>query len=291
MIDGITGETKVYGIFGDPVGHSLSPVMQNAAFAHFALDAVYVPFHVTPADLPAAVAALRALRIAGINVTIPHKEAIVPLLDRLDPLAERIGAVNTVVNEDGLLTGYNTDATGFLRSTQQQLGFDPRGKEVLLLGAGGACRAAVAALLTTEVDSIAVANRTLERARQLAAALAPAAAATGVTGMDYQGPDFARAVARADLIVNTTALGLRGESLDFLSLEQVKRSVSLYDMVYSVAGTPLVNAARAAGLACVDGFSLLAAQGEDAFLLWTGKDCPQQFMQQRLHEFIRQLNR
>lgn len=289
MVNVITGKSKVYGIFGDPVAHSLSPVMQNAAFAHFQLDAVYVPFRVSPDDLPAAVTSLRALNIAGVNVTIPHKEAIIKLLDRLDPLAEQIGAVNTVVNYDGVLTGYNTDASGFLRSAQQELGFDPHGKKALLLGAGGACRAAVAALMSAEIGSVVVANRTLARARNLVSAFAGGTHGISLQGIDYHGPEFEQAVAEADLIVNTTALGLQGESLEFLSLEQVKPSASLYDMVYSLSGTPLVGAARAAGITCVDGFVLLAAQGEDAFYLWTKKPCPQQFMQHKLSEFTRQI--
>lgn len=281
----VSGKTRVYGIFGDPVSHSLSPVMQNAAFRHFGIDAVYVPFHVRAGGLATAVASLRSLDIAGINVTIPHKETILLLLDQLDPVAAQIGAVNTVVNDNGILTGYNTDASGFIRSAQEDLGFAPQGKKVLLLGAGGTCRAVVAVLLSLGVASVIIANRTLHRAQQLVDAFKEISPSQRLLAVGYQDRAFDDALSTADLIVNTTALGLRGEALDFLSLEQLKRSVSLYDMVYSAAGTPLIRSARAAGIRCVDGFALLAAQGDDAFYLWTQQRCPKSFMRQQLLSF------
>jgi shikimate dehydrogenase len=286
----ITGKTKVYGVFGDPVAHSLSPVMHNATFRHFHIDAVYVAFHVLPEDLPRAVAGLRSLGIAGINVTIPHKETILPLLDHLDPVAAQIGAVNTVVNRDGILTGYNTDASGFLRSARQELHFEPRTHKALLLGAGGAGRAAAQALIAAGVASLTVANRHPGRAEQLLAAFPPAFAGQQLTATDYQDTAFRTAVAEADLIVNTTSLGLHGETLNFLPLENIKGSALIYDMVYSMTGTPLTRSAHALGLPAVDGFTLLAAQGEDAFRLWTDRSPPAGFMCRQLLEYQRKTN-
>ena len=132
----VTGKTQLCGIIGDPVEHSMSPAMHNAAFARMGLDFWYVPFRVKAEDLPQAVAGMKALNIRGLNVTIPHKVAIIPLLDELDPLAEKIGAVNTVVNDNGVLQGFNTDASGFLEALIQK-GVEPKGKKVVVLGAGG----------------------------------------------------------------------------------------------------------------------------------------------------------
>lgn len=280
----LTGKTSVYGIFGDPVAHSLSPVMQNAAFAHCRIDAIYVPFHVCSDHLATAVSSLRALDIKGINVTIPHKEAILPLLDDIDPDAARIGAVNTVVNRNGYLVGYNTDSSGFLRSSREDLGFDPKDQQALLLGAGGAGRAAAFALLAAGIGQVTIANRSLDRARKLAATMPLDQQRQKLVPIAYGTPEFLQALSGADLIVNTTSVGLHGEPLDFLPLENIKGSALIFDMVYSEAGTALTQAAALRGLRWVDGLSLLAAQGEDAFFIWTNKRLPSGFMRSLLAE-------
>ena len=282
----LTGKTAVYGVFGDPVAHSLSPLMHNAAFVHCAIDAIYVPFHVTADALVAGVAALKALNIKGINVTIPHKETIIPLLDHVDPAARQIGAVNTVVNSNGRLLGYNTDSSGFIRSAHQELGFSPPGKQVLLLGAGGACRAAVQALLSAGVQKITVANRTVQRAVDLINNVQIDETQQQVAAVSYQSAEFFQAVSHADLLVNTTAVGLHGEILNFFPLENIKGSALIFDMVYTKAGTALVQAARLRGLSSIDGLSLLAAQGEDAFRIWTGESLSAGFMRQQLTEYL-----
>jgi len=286
VIQVVTGKTAVYGVFGDPVAHSLSPLMHNAAFVHCAIDATYVPFHVTADELSAAVVALKALNIKGINVTIPHKEAIIPLLDHVDPAARQIGAVNTVINSNGRLIGYNTDSSGFIRSAHQDLGFSPPGKQVLLLGAGGACRAAVQALLAAGVQRIIVANRNLQRAVNLIESFQSDATQPQLVAVSYQSTEFLQAVSVADLLVNTTSVGLHGENLNFLTLENIKGSALIFDMIYSKTGTALVQAARSRGLASIDGLSLLAAQGEDAFNIWTGESLPDGFMRQKLNEYL-----
>ena len=282
----VTGKTAVYGIFGNPVEHSLSPLMHNAAFAHCAIDAIYVPFHVTADALTGAVASLRALDIKGINVTIPHKETIIPLLDHVDPTARQIGAVNTVMNSNGRLIGYNTDSSGFIRSANQELGFSPPGKQVLLLGAGGACRAAVQALLAAGVQQITVANRNLHRAVDLITTFQIDETQQQLAAVAYGSTEFLQAVSRADLLVNTTSVGLHGEHLNFFPLENIKGSALIFDMVYSETGTALVRAARLRGVASIDGLSLLAAQGEDAFRIWTGERLPAGFMRQKLNEYL-----
>lgn len=278
----LSGKSKVYGILGDPVAHSLSPLMQNHAFQMQNIDAVYVPFHVLPDQLPAAVTGLRALNVAGVNVTIPHKETIFPLLDEIDPVAKIIGAVNTVVNNGGILTGYNTDASGFMRAVRQELNFQLEGREVLLLGAGGACRAAVVGLASAGVESIIIANRHQTRGKEIVNDLMPHFPAVQFAAVDYSNNRYLDAVSRADLIVNTTSVGLSGEEVNFLPLEYIKGSALIYDMIYSLSETLLIKNARSSKLLCADGLGMLAAQGEDAFFLWTGVRLPAGFMRQFL---------
>lgn len=278
----LSGKSQIYGLLGDPVTHSLSPLMQNHAFQAHHIDAVYVPFHVSPDNLPAAVGGLRALNIAGVNVTIPHKEAILPLLDQVDPAARLIGAVNTVVNNDGTLIGYNTDASGFMRAVCQELDFQPEGRDILLLGAGGACRAAAVALAAAGVKSIVIANRHPCRAEKLIDELMQHFLPVQFAAVDYNDNEYLEALSTADLIVNTTSVGLRGEEVNFLPLEHIKGSALIYDMIYSLSETPLIKSARAMRLLCTNGLGMLAAQGEDAFFLWTGVRLPAGFMRQFL---------
>ncbi len=278
----LSGNSKIFGVLGDPIAHSLSPLMHNFALERYGIDAVYVPFHVTPASLSAAVVGLRALNIAGFNVTIPHKEAILPLLDQIDPVAQLIGAVNTVVNDDGILTGFNTDASGFMRAVQAELNFIPKNKQILFLGAGGASRAAIAGLAKAGIKSIVIANRNIKRAIRLVADMTSCFPTVCFSAVGYGSNDYIEAVSSADLIVNATSVGLNGEDVDILPLENVKSSALMFDMVYSFALTPFVKVVREAGLVCTDGLGMLAAQGEDAFYLWTGVRLPTGFMRDYL---------
>ena len=281
----LTGKRQVFGILGDPVAHSLSPLMQNQALRSLDIDAIYVPFHVPPERLPAAIEGLRALGVMGVNVTIPHKEAVLPLLDQVDPSAALIGAVNTIVNRNGCLVGYNTDGLGFLRSAEQELGYCAKQSRVLMLGAGGACRAAVVALADAQVTSICIVNRTRERAVRLVADLDSRYEKVTFTAASYGDASFPASVVAADLIVNTTAVGLKGESLDFLPIRNIKASALIYDMVYSRIETPLLRAANSLALRAVDGLGMLAAQGEEAFYLWNGKRPTPGMMRQCLKEY------
>ena len=278
----ISGKSRIYGLLGDPVSHSLSPLMHNTAFNKNNIDAVYVPFHVSPRELSAAVDGLRALNIAGVNVTIPHKEAILPFLDQVDSAARLIGAVNTVVNDGGKLVGYNTDASGFLRSLCHELNFQPDDKCVVLLGAGGACRAAVVALAGAGVRSITIANRSIKRAERLVQSFSPHFPNVDFLSYVYSEKDYLFELSRADLIVNTTSVGLKGEKINFLPLESIKGSALIYDMIYSATGTPFIENFRSAGRVCANGLGMLAAQGEDAFFLWTGVRLPAGYLKKIL---------
>jgi len=282
----VSGKTKVCGLLGNPVAHSLSPLMQNHTFHEYGLDAVYVPFCVSDEGLPSAILGLRSLNVSGFNVTVPHKENILPLLDRVDLSASLIGAVNTVVNQDGVLIGYNTDVSGFRRTLQEELSFLPNGKLAVVLGAGGACRAAVVALASSGVESIIVANRRVARAEELVATLVAHFPKVNFFSTDYENPFYIEHLALADLVVNTTSVGLKGENISFLPLEYIKASALIYDMIYSLSETPLIKRARALNLFSCDGLAMLAAQGEDAFALWTAIKPESGFMKQYLMDFV-----
>jgi len=278
----IRGASRILGILGDPVGHSLSPLMQNAALRESGIDAVYVPFLVRPADLPAAVAGLRALRILGVNVTIPHKEAILPLLDEVDREAALIGAVNTVVNREGRLVGFNTDGVGLLASLAEDLAFSAAGKRILLLGAGGACRAAVVALARSGASWIGIANRSADRAERLSRELAAKLPGTPLASLPLVRAALEEHLPAVDLVINTTAVGLRGEDLQFFPWTAVASGCHFYDMVYRPGGTPWLNRAQRENYPAANGLGMLAAQGEEAFFLWTGKRPPSGVMRCRL---------
>ncbi len=273
----IRGTTGILGIFGDPVAHSLSPAMQNAALRQCGIDAVYVPFHVRPQRLEGAVAAVRSLDIRGVNVTVPHKEEICRYLDAIDAEARLIGAVNTIVNRQGTLTGYNTDGLGLLRSLEEDFGFRPEGRRILLLGAGGACRAALVALARAGAAWIGVANRTRSRADALVREFEKKLVGTSFASfasLNLQAEALAAVLPDADLVVNTSSVGLKGEAFAALPLDALNPRASVYDMVYLPGGTPLLRTARERGHRAADGSGMLAAQGEEAFRLWTGVSPP-----------------
>ena len=267
----IAGTTQIVGIFGDPVAHSLSPVMHNAAFTAARLDWAYVPFRVRPADLGAAVAGARALGLAGFNVTVPHKEAVLPLLDRVHADARALGAVNTVVRRGRRLVGYNTDAAGF-RATLSVGGVPVRGSRALLIGAGGAARAVAHALLGAGCRELVLVNRTPARARRLRRQLKNMRTrATLAPWRRLADPDL---LGRLDLLVNCTSLGLNGERIVPLALDATRRDCVVVDVVYARRATPLVAEARRAGRRALDGLAMLLHQGAHAFTLWTGRRAP-----------------
>ncbi|MHC1696727.1 MAG: shikimate dehydrogenase [Geobacteraceae bacterium] len=280
----LSGKTRVLGIIGSPVGHSQSPAMQNAAIDELGIEYVYVAFPVEPDFLGQAVAGLRCLGVWGFNVTIPHKSTIIPYLDKISPEAELCGAVNTVCREGELLVGYNTDGLGFLASLREDLEYDPRDSSVLLLGAGGAARGAIAALASAGVARIVIANRTGERGLALLEKFRTVFPAVELMVSSLAGGELAEHLRTADLLVNTTSVGMNGTSFDDLPLSELPVSAKVYDMVYVPAETPLLEAAKARGLACANGLGMLVAQGAAAFRLWTGRDAPCAVMKRKLLE-------
>jgi shikimate dehydrogenase len=252
----ITGATRVVAVIGDPVGHSRSPAMHNAAFAALGLDWVYVALPVARGDGAAAVRAVTTLGLAGLNITMPHKADAAAACDDLAPEASALGAVNTVVNAGGTLLGDSTDGDGFLRALHDE-GITPAGQRVLVVGAGGAARAITHALGRVGAR-VTVAARRPEAARS-AAALAPDADATGLDGI---------AVESFDVVVNATPLGMDGEAPPFDTAE-LHAGQFVYDTVYPIE-TPLLGEARARGLRAAGGLGMLVHQGALSFSLWTG---------------------
>ncbi|MCH7478808.1 MAG: shikimate dehydrogenase [SAR324 cluster bacterium] len=273
----IDGATRIYGILGHPVRSSLSPAMHNAAFRALGINAAYVPFPVSPEHFPEVVRALLLAGVSGFNLTVPHKIAILPLLADITPEARAIGAVNTVRCENGSMAATNTDAEGFRLSLERDLAWQPAGKRVLLLGAGGAARAIAFSLLQAGLGELGIANRTPARAEALAAdcrlaqagAKGPAQPGTTVGALELG----ATAGWAPDLLVNATSVGM-GDGKNPVELVGLKVREAVLDIVYTPAETPLLAEAARLGLARANGLGMLLYQGSLAFRFWTGQEAP-----------------
>ena len=271
--------TKRLGIIGYPIGHSISPIFQQAALDALGIDATYEKWEVTSEGVGDFVNGLRAPDSWGINITLPHKQAVIPLLDEVDEWATAAGAVNTIVNHDGRLTGHNTDGPGFLRALLVETGYDPKGTRALILGAGGAARGILLALARGGVDSLVIANRTMERAETLA----KLAVENGVKteAIPIAGNVLIKAAASADLIVNCTSVGMShgpDEQGTPLTAAQIPASAIVNDVVYTPLETPLLREAAAAGATALGGLHMLVYQGVLSFQMWTGQEAPADVM-------------
>ncbi|MGG1658799.1 shikimate dehydrogenase [Brevibacillus sp. NRS-1366] len=272
----ITSKTQLVGLFGHPVSHSQSPMMHNAAFSKMDLGFAYVAFDVEPGRLEDAVAGIRALGLKGINVTIPHKVAIMPMLDEVDPLAKRIGAVNTVVIEEGRLIGYNTDGTGYVRSLVEETGIVLDQQIVTMVGAGGAARAVAFTLAEKGVKEIRIINRSRERA----AILAEHVGLIVPTKIVEQG-DGKDAIADSSLLINTTSIGMLPNVQETpVPTEWLHDKLTVSDLIYNPLETRLLSEARAIGAAVHSGVGMFVNQGALAFELWTGQSAPTEVMRE-----------
>jgi shikimate dehydrogenase len=273
---GITAHTKVVALFGYPVAHSLSPIMHNAAFAALGLDYCYVACPVRPEALGDALRAVKALGLRGCNITVPHKEKAVAMIDEMTDAVRDIGAVNTVLNDDGRLIGHNTDARGFVESLREgQIGLCD--KRVLLIGAGGAARA-VAYALSQEVSYLSIYNRTRERAEALAQSLRGRRAQIEVA--DEDAVNRRDALSRIDVVINATSLGLREDDPLPLRPSLLSERHAVCDLIYHQ--TPLLGAASRLGCRTLDGSGMLLWQGAFAFEIWTGVKAPVAQMREAL---------
>lgn len=275
----VLGNTRVLGVFGHPIAHSLSPVMHNAAIRALNIDYVYVPFHVMPENLGKAIDGIRAMEIAGVNVTIPHKEAVIGYLDEVSRYSMRIRSVNTIVNVDGRLRGDTTDGPGFLRSAEAEWG-KLDGCKTLILGAGGSAKAVSFALAEIGCE-IVLANRTRERAVELAGCLEQVfgAGKFRVTGLDAEA--LSEALSGVELVVNTTSVGMHPD-VDGIPMppELLRPNLLIYDLVYNPARTRLVVEAERHGAKALTGLKMLVYQGALSFEMWTGLEPPIEVMEQ-----------
>jgi shikimate dehydrogenase len=280
IIKEITGKTRICGLIGDPVAHTISPAMHNAAFTSRGLDYVYVPFPVKQKDLSKAIDGMRALDICGLNVTIPYKIAVIPLLDEMDSLAEQIGAVNTIVSDNGKLKGYNTDALGFLQVLLKN-GIEPKGKRVVLLGAGGAARA-IAFALANHGAELTILNRKQELDWAVAlAAKVSKAYGKEIGALELDSINLKKRLAGADILVNATSVGMSPNIEETLvTADLLRPGLVVYDIVYNPAETRFLREARQAGAQTISGLDMLVGQGAAAFELWTGQKAPVDIMKQ-----------
>ena len=278
----ITGKTRLLAVIGAPIGHSLSPIIQNAALHAAGLDYVYTALPVRADALASAVRGLRDAGIAGFNVTIPFKTEIIPLLDALSEDARRIQAVNTVAIEDGRMVGHNTDVAGFLAGFAER-GIALTGKKAVLIGAGGAARAALWGLLRSGVSSIVIGVRNAAKGAALAADFA---ADGDVRAVSFDDTAWIAACSDADLVVQTTPLGMtpHTEEMPPVDAAMINPSTVVYDLIYTPAETRFLREARARGCETINGETMLVAQGAEAFHLWTGVRPDMELMKRTLRE-------
>ena len=280
MTEIISGKTRIYGIFGYPVEHSFSPLMHNAAFSALKINARYMAFTVKPEHVRKALDGIRVMNIAGINVTVPHKSSVIPYLDEVTPLAQKIGAVNTILNTNGYLTGTNTDVSGFIRSLSA-LNFSPKNTTVALLGAGGSARAVLAGLADAGASRILIHNRNAERAESLVTEFSQHFPKTQLAAVSLQTVKQSN----LDLLVNTTTVGMKYDSSP-LDLSQCGIIKHVLDIIYSPAKTRLLREAEELGIPSVNGSGMLLNQGCDAFTCWPGKNAPENVMREQLLKLL-----
>lgn len=262
MLSELTARTRLAAVIGSPVRHSLSPALHNAAFRTLGLDWVFVAFEVAPDATAAAIAAVRALGLGGLSVTMPHKDGVARAVDRLSPDAEALGAVNCVVPDGPVLVGENTDGVGFLDSLRLDLGVDPAGMRCVVLGAGGAARAVIRALAGAGVAEVVVVNRTTGKGE---------AAATLAGSAGRIGPP--EAASDAGLVVNATPVGMTGPASPLPGVT-LGAGQLVVDLLYEPQVTPLLAAAAANGATVANGLGMLVHQAAHAFTLWTGQAAP-----------------
>lgn len=283
-------------VFGDPVAHSASPPMHNAALEKCGIPARYTRLHIRPEELAEAFRLLPAQGFLGVNVTIPHKAAALQLMNRVDEHARRIGVVNTVVVEGNELVGFNTDGPGLVRAVKAEFGVDLRDLRVMVLGAGGGAGRAIAMQCGIEdCERLVLVNRTVEKARELATELEPFFAGPRVSGpvarlevVPWEEADLRFQLAHTDLVINCTSLGMKRTDASPLPSSVLQPHLMLYDTIYTANRTKLMQAADEVGARSANGFSMLLHQGALAFEIWFNREAPLDVMRAALLEHARQ---
>ncbi|RJE90868.1 shikimate dehydrogenase [Paenibacillus sp. 1011MAR3C5] len=268
---GIDSHTVLYGVIGDPIRHSKSPIMMNRAFRETAINGAYAAFHITDNKLEDFIRGVRAMGIRGVNVTIPHKLRVMDLLDEIHEGARAIGAVNTIVNDNGRLIGYNTDGIGYVRSLKEEAAPSLEGKHIVVIGAGGASRGIVYALLQEKPARITVTNRTIQRAEELAASLESGGVQLAASSSDR----LEELCGDADIVINTTSVGM------FPQVDQspvtghwLKPGAVASDLIYNPLKTKFLRDAEQQGCIAHGGLGMFIYQGAYAFEYWTGQPAP-----------------
>lgn len=273
----ITGTTKIVGIFSDPIEHTLSPIMHNAAFRYLCLDYVYVPFLVKKKDLKKAVESIRSLNIVGVNVTIPHKEEVIQYLDNIDNLAEKIGAVNTILRQNNLLFGYNTDGEGFLKSLSGKITLS--GKKVLLVGAGGAGKAISMSLISKNISQLFIYDIILQKSSALVKKLLHYNKLIDIQVVKQA--HIKNVLQEVDILINASPVGMHAGEPCVVEPKLLHNKLFVYDIVYN-RRTELLKEAKRRSIPHISGIEMLIHQGALSFKLWTQREAPIEIMRKEV---------
>ncbi len=270
----INADTKILGLIGYPLGHTISPLLHNYSLNENNLNYIYLPFPVENDKLADAITGFKAINFRGLNVTIPHKESVIPLLDNIDPIAKKIGAVNTILNDKGILTGYNTDVTGLIRMIEEDGNFNIKGKTAMLIGAGGAARAAGIALLEEGISELYLLNRTASKAENLTAEWKEHYPLASIYYGSLNPDSYKSYIDSVELLIDTTPRGME-PNVDVppvITTEYLHSNMLVVDLVYNPKETTLIKAAKSAHADYLNGMGMLLYQGIDSFKIWTGID-------------------
>ena len=288
----------LYGIFGCPLGHTLSPAMQEAAFEHFRIPAFYLTLETLPHDFKKIMRNLRAAHacvLDGFNLTVPYKEKVMPFLDGITPEAKAVGAVNTVFKKNKKWIGANTDVYGFVTALKEEAGFQAKGKTAVILGAGGAAKAVAYGLASSGIKGIYIANRHPQRAMKLARALLKLFPHLTLGVLDFDACCLGSAISQVDLVVNATSVGLKSETQALIPDAWIpkagKKQKLFYDLIYHRAETGFMKLARKKGHKTLGGLGMLLYQGAKAFEYWTGRKAPVEIMKKKLIQNVRATHR
>ncbi len=281
----INGETKIVGVIGDPIGHSFSPIINNAAFEHLNLNYKYLAFKVSQDSLTGAIGGANKLGFKGLNVTIPHKEHVLVTLDQVDTIAKNIGAVNVIKFHDDEAHGYNTDGIGCLKALEEKT--KVVNKKVLILGAGGASRAISNQLIDANIESLEIINRDLNKAESLRSDVLKNYSNAQIEINPLT--ELKNKIQEADIFINTTPIGMKGyeEQNSPLQAQDIPENIVVNDIVYNPLETPLLKEAKEAGAKTVNGIKMLIYQAAEGIEIWTGKKAPTNVMEDKLKEILK----
>lgn len=281
----ITGKTKVVGVIGHPIEHSMSPPMHNNAFKELNMDYVYVAFHVLPENIEKLIESCKTLDIKGLNVTIPHKTSVIPFLDEIDPTAKKIGAVNTIQFKNGIAKGFNTDGIGAIKSIQEYTTL--KGKNVLIIGAGGASKAISFTLINENINSLVIANRSKENACNLIENIRMQCDFEEISYVDIK--DSSELIDDVDIIINTTPIGMypKHEVEPPIKTDKINEKHIVMDVIYNPLETTLLKEARLNGATTINGTSMLINQGLESFKIFTGCNASYKSFEEALMEQLK----